>query len=417
MKKLFLLGILLCSSFALGAVGDFAPLLELQRKIPVPKSEPDFLTFLVSTEMAIGKTRPILEKAPGDLYLTIGSERGFRGFSMAQNTKHLVLLDISPDVVRFNRINIELFKAPTLEEYKSLRWTSDLKSWMSLKNARLSEEDFRWWDKNVRDLTTRIYPLPEMLNRYGKDIILEKLIPIYSKLKQIHQAAEKSRVELSKETLFYESTHASWIEWIQKLNLPLALSQEEWSAWKKGIGDEKKPGYAFPLTKSEDALIDPGTYIEFKAGNYLYDAKLYSKLHRAALENRMTSIVMDLTQKDDLRLLIAAIYSSQLKLGVLDLDNLFDSSYIGQKIYHQLVQHFLDLGHPDSILIVMNNYLRFGTGQFQTYLGFTFENVRLWPKEFQMNDFFNTLPKPVLDIINGKLYQNIDLPPLLYLKK
>src|SRR5689334_21034314 len=129
-KNSFLAAILLLSLFSTQGLCDFSRVQNLQKALPLEESKHSFSVFIISTEMVIGRARPILEKAPSGLFVTVGSERGFRGASMAPGTTHLLLLDFSPSIVRFNRMNAELLKAPTLREYRKLRWDSSYQDWV-----------------------------------------------------------------------------------------------------------------------------------------------------------------------------------------------------------------------------------------------------------------------------------------------
>ena len=368
----------------------FSHIRDLQNKITLGSTEPDFNVFVISTEMIIGRARPIIEKAPQGLYVTVGSERGFRGASMAPNTTHLLLLDISPAIIRFNRINTELLKAPNLSEYKRLRWTSSAEEWTQFKNklkkhsfkVGLNEDDFTWWEQNVRDLKNFTYPIPELLNHFGRDTFVDQFHAINKRMKEKED-----------------------------------LTPEESAWWKKHLGTSEKPGYIAPWVKDGTTAIDMGSVIDFKSGNYLYDEKLYNNLHSLAIKDRIASIRMNLSDQDHVSQLVKSITRSKLKLSVLDLDNSFYEAYLGQKVYRTLVESFLAVGQPQSILMMMQNYKNFGSSQFQTYIGFRFSNVKKWPEKFLIQDFFSTLPEDLLDLISGRLYEEWEMPPLNYLEK
>jgi hypothetical protein len=95
--------------------------------------------FPISTEMQIGKIRNLIEKAPENgTYLSVGGERAFRGASMYKTVEHLVIVDISPVIIKFNTINSKLFKAKDKELYKHLRWNSKFSEWQKI-DSRLTE--------------------------------------------------------------------------------------------------------------------------------------------------------------------------------------------------------------------------------------------------------------------------------------
>lgn len=138
--------------------------------------------FPVSTEIQIGKIRNLIERAPAKgVYVSVGGERAFRGASMYRDVESLVIFDISPTIIRFNKINVELLKAENKEKYKKLRWESDFAKWQETSKD-LTEADFIWWNDNIRAI--KGYDFPEILNktgRYDKYIkIRDKLLSSYS---------------------------------------------------------------------------------------------------------------------------------------------------------------------------------------------------------------------------------------------
>jgi len=88
----------------------------------------DSEVFPISTEMQIGKIKNLLDRAPKGLFLTVGGERAFRGASMFDGLEYLIIFDISPIIIRFNQINIELLRAPN-KETKTLRWDANFAEW------------------------------------------------------------------------------------------------------------------------------------------------------------------------------------------------------------------------------------------------------------------------------------------------
>ena len=62
----------------------------------IPKQDPDFRTFGISTEIEIWKLLPILDVAPAGAYVSVGGERSFRAASLFEGVSSLVILDVSP---------------------------------------------------------------------------------------------------------------------------------------------------------------------------------------------------------------------------------------------------------------------------------------------------------------------------------
>ena len=112
--------------------------------------------FPVSTEIQIGKIRNLIERAPAKgVYVSVGGERAFRSASMYKGVESLVIFDISPTIIRFNKINVELLKAENKEQYKKLRWESDFAKWQETSKD-LTEADFKWWNDNNISLNSLV---------------------------------------------------------------------------------------------------------------------------------------------------------------------------------------------------------------------------------------------------------------------
>ena len=305
--------------------------------------KPNFQIFPVSSEIQIGKIQHMIQRVPCGMYLTVGAERGFRAASMSDKITALYLLDIHDDIIRYNKINRELLKAPFRQVYLDLRWDTPFSEWQKLFEevqrlfgyvVPITEDDFVWWQKNVRDLNREAYVLPESLNR------LNKAPPCES----------------------------------------------------KDVPEEEK-------------AVDLGQVIDYKSGNYLFYDDLYNRIHRLAIQNRIYTSKINLMDQQQVQTLVEYIRESGLTLSVLDLDNLFHKDYMGQDAYHQLLPQFIHLGEETSVLLVMDNYKNYGCAQFQLYLAFTFGNVEDWPETMKMQDFLASIPTPVQELIDGRLYE------------
>ena len=305
-----------------------------------PEENVDFDIFPVSSEMQIGKIQHMIQRVPYGLYLTVGSERGFRAASMSDKVTALYLIDIHDDIICFNIINRELLKTPSRHEYLYLRWESTYHDWQNLfgtiqikygHEINISYDDFLWWQQNVRELGREGYILPEYLNRVG--------------------------------------------------SAPLCTDTD--------ISDEEKS-------------LDLGQILDYKTGNYLFYNDLYDRLHKLAIQNKIYTSKINLLDDGQLMQLLAYLRSLPMPISVLDLDNLYYEDYLGQDAYHRLIPYFLPLGRPQSVLLVMNNYKDYACGQYQSYIGFTFENIPSWPANFKMQDFTANIPEKVHDLIDGR---------------
>lgn len=99
------------------------------RKIYKPLAQLDLLletSYVRPNERSPEKAKKILFEAPEGVYVSVGTERGFIGASMAMNTTHLVLVDYDLNVNLFNQLNIFLLKiAVDLNDYRYLRNNAD----------------------------------------------------------------------------------------------------------------------------------------------------------------------------------------------------------------------------------------------------------------------------------------------------
>lgn len=370
--------------------------------------------FIISTEFQIGKIKHMVERALEGVYISVGSERSFRGISMAPHVTHAYLLDLSPEIIRFNQLNVELLKAPNRKDYLHLRWEASYEDWKKL-NPALKKEDFEWWQKNVRDFGNMNYPLPEALNRYQSYPDATRFIKMREKLAFIYQALKNKETPEFPEKQFMESVTLEQAKDLgKKLHIPVTITQEEWDWWTT-YGKNKKLDCFKVWWEHPEQAVNFGQIVDYKTGNYLFDDSLYQRLHHLAINGQFTTMKIDLSDDAQLEKFLSSLKKEKALISVLDLDNLYFEEYIGDKKYKEIVKKFLSFGKDESLLIVMNNYKDYACGQFQTYIGFTFENIHHWPAYFFLQSFFDTLPKPLLDLINGRVYEKDETPPYHYL--
>lgn len=121
-------------------------------------------SFVAPNEMQPGDALPLLRNSPAaatGLYVRVGTERAYVGAALAKATA-LLLVDIDPQAVRFNRINRALLKTSrSREDYLKLRLHASQKDWITRghllpKNDLIvrpylaGQEHFDWWHKRVR---------------------------------------------------------------------------------------------------------------------------------------------------------------------------------------------------------------------------------------------------------------------------
>jgi hypothetical protein len=372
--------------------------------------------FPISTEFQIGKIKHMVERAPEGVYISVGSERSFRGASMTPYVTQVYLLDVSPEIIRFNQINMELLKTPSRQDYHNLRWDAPYEDWKKVSPTILTKDDFEWWQNHVRDFGKMNYALPEALNRYQSYPDAKQFIKIRDKLSFLYQIWKNKETPDLPEKQFIESvTFEQLKDMGKKFNIPVVITKEEWDVWTAIKKNKKQDDCSKAWLENPEQAVDFGQVVDYKTGNYLFDDQLYERLHDLAMKGRLITMKVDLSDNAQLEKFLALLKKEKATISVLDLDNLYFEDYIGEKKYTEIVKKFLPFGKDNSLLIVMNNYKDYACGQFQTYIGFTFENIAKWPAYFYMQSFFDTLPKPLLELINGRVYEKEETPPLHYL--
>ena len=84
----------------------------------------------------------IFKGAPEGVYVTVGAERGLLAATLAPNVTHLLQVDLVPEVVRYNQLNVILLKvAESLPDLLSLR-TAPRSVWLDRsKSDRLNSRE------------------------------------------------------------------------------------------------------------------------------------------------------------------------------------------------------------------------------------------------------------------------------------
>lgn len=371
--------------------------------------------FPISTEFQLGKIKPMLERAPEGVYISVGGERSFRGASMAPQVTRVYMLDIAPEIIHFNKINKELLKAPNRETYLNLRWKAPYDEWKKL-NLNLTPEDFKWWEHNIRTLKNMNYAFPEILNRFEGDPSARNFIKMWDKLSFVYQSLKNKDTQDQPERQFIESLTLDQLKALEKkLTISTGITPEDWEEWTKIKKDKESDCMFAHWFENPAQAVDLGQVVDYKSGNYLFDDKLYAKLHDLAMKGLLMVVKIDLTDKKQLDTFVKILNDNKDTISVLDLNNLYRKEYIGDKNYKHIINNLLVFGKDHSLLLVMNNYKDYACADFQIYIGFTFENIVHWPPLFQIQPFFDTLPKPLLDVMDGRIYEKEETPPYQFL--
>lgn len=125
--------------------------------------------FISPNEYFPERAIPIYLRANRGTYVAVGTERGFIGAALSRSNR-LVLIDSSPEVVRYNRINIALLElARNREDYIRLRAQASASQWRDLaqtlapshplRSLLMQGENWTWWNNNVRTPPTRAMSL------------------------------------------------------------------------------------------------------------------------------------------------------------------------------------------------------------------------------------------------------------------
>lgn len=112
-------------------------------------SRRDHTSYLSPNEKQNQEQVRIWRSAPPGVHISVGTERGFMGAAINTRATHLLLLDHDENVVLYNRINTALLKAASdLEEYRSLRFSGDFKTWLDA-GVDLPGAAWAFWQHHV----------------------------------------------------------------------------------------------------------------------------------------------------------------------------------------------------------------------------------------------------------------------------
>lgn len=94
--------------------------------------------YVIPNEIYPEEAKPIWSQAPKGVYISVGTERGFIGASLSPEATHLLLIDLVPEIVFYNRMNVLLLKVSnSLNDYLQLRQATSFDAW--IKAADFSE--------------------------------------------------------------------------------------------------------------------------------------------------------------------------------------------------------------------------------------------------------------------------------------
>lgn len=100
--------------------------------------------YVIPNEIYPEEAKNIWQQAPKGAYISVGTERGFIGASLTPLATHLILIDLVPEIVFYNRMNVLLLKiSSSLADYLSLRQATSIDRWQInvKKMADLTSEE------------------------------------------------------------------------------------------------------------------------------------------------------------------------------------------------------------------------------------------------------------------------------------
>lgn len=138
---------------------------EWHTPLPIGMVQNRWEQYVLPNELDPQKARSIWSQSISGVYVSVGTERGFVGAAVSDAT-HLVLTDIIPSVVFFNRMNIALLKiSNNRDDYLFLRLRATYEDWLKRLPRFLqigdSEDElslladksaWRWWNARVRGI-------------------------------------------------------------------------------------------------------------------------------------------------------------------------------------------------------------------------------------------------------------------------
>lgn len=140
--------------------------------------------------------------APGGVHLSVGSERSFVAAGLIRGVDTLLLTDIDPEVVQYNRVNALLLKLSTdREDYVALR-TAKLSEWKRRANSAdisPAETDLllrghRFWSSLYKELNPLLAPLLDRSSSHGKTFQEANYLRYEAQFNRIQELAKRNAI-------------------------------------------------------------------------------------------------------------------------------------------------------------------------------------------------------------------------------
>lgn len=233
--------------------GRFLPELDLLGPATLESKEFEgSLGFVAPNEQKPREALAIVGKAPGGVYVSVGTERGFIGAALAPGTTHLLLLDRDSNVVRFNHINIALLKlAKDRGEYIDWRLYATHEEWVAAARERgLDPETFEWirdfeswkWWQHVVRRNPEFLPLhlaPGSVE--GIEEMFQDANYVYDDalFDKVHELAKRNRIKSVVADLSDGKVVRTVVEALQNAKLPISVLDLSNAWWPDYISERR----------------------------------------------------------------------------------------------------------------------------------------------------------------------------------
>jgi hypothetical protein len=207
-------------------------------------------SFVTPNERDPQLAQEIWDASPGGLYLSVGTERGFIGASLANNTTHLLLVDVDPKVMIYDRTNIALLKLSTdRKDYLHLRFEASPKEWQAriAKNTSLNieeravlslAENHSFWQKAVsfKSLFMHASALPQ--KDHGKDFRNANYLVYDDQFQRLKTMADDGRIRYLSLNLNDQAQVTSLVEKLKALKIKIGVLDVSNAWWGIYVGED-----------------------------------------------------------------------------------------------------------------------------------------------------------------------------------
>ncbi|MBL7555282.1 MAG: hypothetical protein JNM24_05620 [Bdellovibrionaceae bacterium] len=323
---------------------------------------------LVPNEPQPAISQPILNAAPAGALISVGTERAFSAAAVAPHFTHLLMVDMDPNVILFNRFNLALLKLAAGDRATYLHLRLKAKPTELVQRASQAELD-----------STLIEALNFAVAGYLHGSIVANYVPTFGNEEKVLRAIEfltGSKVEAVraiKKVHEYEGERSldTYVE--RSTELPSELRKElllyhEWATRptpQKGyrsllneirgdrVSNQRNP-FVYPqgpnlekLNRRFQLSLNP----VFKGMNYLHDDKLFSRLSELAAQDKIHIIRGDLGSATDMNRIAREMDQQNIKVGLLDISNAWEANFMPGKKVASLISIFKSVSNDSSVFM------------------------------------------------------------------